>query len=120
MPHPDANDQYEKLPDPLEKSAYAATQFYRACRRAMSHFDVTRTERDEFLVLMGMRGATERLLASNERLRLQSTKILHRQFSKLRNESLAAPKRRFWHVSFLGPLINEYRPDRCGCLSAGC
>lgn len=89
----------------------AARRFHRAALRALSLWDLRAVERDELLVLMGQRGATERLVASSKKLRLRSNAVLTTLFSHVRETSAGRRKRRFWNASFLGPLINEYRPE---------
>jgi hypothetical protein len=96
--------------DPLDASSQSARKFQQAVRQALSRWDLREIERDELLVLMGDRGASERLLASNKRLRLKSTAILTRLFGRLRQRSARTGGTQFWNVSFLGPLISEYHP----------
>ena len=72
---------------------------------------MTPVERDELRTLLGLTGATERFVASNMKLRVQSAEILTDLFEQLAPTMHTKPMRRFWHVSFLGPLINEYRPE---------
>lgn len=86
-------------------------KFSAAIQRGMAGYKWHGSERDEIFVLFGKRGATERLLASNIRVRRDATFILADQLHQLREKSLAIPNRTFWHVSFLGPIITEYKPE---------
>lgn len=111
MPRRAEIKKFSAPPDPLVAARYDVDTFSGAARRGLAHFSLTAVERDELLTIMGGRGATERLLASNKRLRMQSAVILVHEFSKLRCQWSCIPNRRYWNVSFLGPLINEYRPE---------
>lgn len=86
-------------------------KFHRVVMRALLQYQLRFSECDELLVLMGERGATEKLLASNKTLRRQADRIMVDLFGKLRIASLSVPTRRFWHVSFIGPHVNEYGPQ---------
>lgn len=86
-----------------------AAEWRRQIRHALRHFQLRPSERQELAALTS--GLTERTLASNTKLRVQSTKILIDRFSALARAGARTPHRRYWHVNFLGPLINEYRPE---------
>lgn len=97
--------------DPVERASAEVRLFLRPVRKVLRRFKLRPVERDELSVLMGARAASERLVASNGRLRVQATAILLRQFADLRRDSRKAPTRTFGHYSFLGPIVNEYRPE---------
>lgn len=99
---------YEK---PLERARAELRGFQVPVRAALRSFHLNSAERDELTVLMGTRAATQRLVASNGRLRLQATAILIREFAELRRRSLRVHHRKFRHYSFIGPIVNEYRSE---------
>ena len=105
------NSNIEHPRDAEAAALKASAAMYRAARRAVAPFRLNPTERDELLTLLGLKGATERLVASNSRLRIHSTKTLVDMFYNLVKAGAKVVDRRYWHVSFLGPLINEYRPE---------
>ena len=86
-------------------------KFSAAIQRGLTSYDWWGSQRDEILVLFGKRGATQRLIASNLPLRLDATYIMADQLHQLREASVAILERSFWHVSFLGPIITEYKPE---------
>lgn len=88
----------------------ALKRFRDSVRSELRTYDLSIHERDELLTMLGVREATEKLLASNCRLRRRADDILCDLFGHLRQASLQVPNRTFWHGSFLGPLINEYQP----------
>ena len=105
------NPEIEYSLDPNAASLEVSVAMCRAARRALAGYRLNPVERAELLTVLGLKGATERLVASNSRLRVQSTKTLVDMFSKLVKAGAKVADRRYWHVSFLGPLINEYRPE---------
>ena len=87
-----------------------ADNFHAPCLRVLRTYVLRGFEREELLAVLGERGATERLLASNKRIRIRSGELLVEQFAKLRVASETLQNRTFFHFSFLGPIITEYRP----------
>lgn len=77
---------------------------------AYSRFEFRGYERDELECVLGFKAATEKLLASNLKLRVAASETLAALFGQLREDSLAIPGRRFCFGSFLGPLVNERSP----------
>ena len=80
-------------------------------KHAYSTWDFRGYERDELDCVLGFKAATERLLASNLKLRVKACDIMSSLFGKLRKEGKTVPRRSFCFGSFLGPLVNEYRPE---------
>jgi hypothetical protein len=84
--------------------------FHNACNGALRAYKLRGAEKSELQAILGEAGATERLLTANRRVRRAATYILAGLLRDHRLASFAFPKRRHWHVSFLGPLVNEYEP----------
>lgn len=97
--------------DVHQKTIQTSRGFQKACRKALSAFALRAQEADEVKVLFGERGSTERLLASNMKLRNIATFILADLFAQHCEASLAVPQRQHWHLSFLGPLVLERHPQ---------
>jgi hypothetical protein len=85
--------------------------FNASVRRALRRFTLKPSERDEFAALAGDRAATERLVASNRRLRKKATLLLMEEFASLRADPDLSMRRSFRHYSFLGPVVNEYQTE---------
>lgn len=101
-----------RLPyDPPGTTRELAQKLKAKLRHAYSTWEFRGFERDELDCLLGFKAATERLLASNLKLRLEACDILSDLFGKLRKESKPVVSRRFWFGSFLGSLVTEYRPE---------
>src|SRR4051812_32289322 len=97
--------------EPRAAAREASAHITRAARRAVGRFEsLNVAERNELMALLGLRGATEDLVASNCRLRVRSTHVLVELLESLISNGKHRCGRRYWHVSFLGPAINEYRP----------
>lgn len=99
------------LNDPVAKSKQQCGVYKTALIKGYSRWDLKRSEKAELECVLGFKSATEPLLASNLRLRHAAVEILAPLIAELRMESLGVPSRRFWHGSFLGPLVNEREPD---------
>lgn len=90
--------------DPFAQAKADSRRFHTAARRELDRYVLRGFERDELLTALGYRGATERLLASNKRVRKRAAEILVGEFADLRQLSVSRPELRFWHFSFLGPM----------------
>lgn len=97
--------------DPIAQAAADNRRFHASAKRELDRYRLRGSEQDELLTASGYRAATERLLASNKRLRKRATELLIAEFGLLRLRSLTTPQVRFWHFSFLGPIITEYKPQ---------
>lgn len=95
----------------IEKLTASTRKWNLAILSRLSDLKLRGAERLELLTATGARGATERLLASNIQLRRTAIFILADQLFRLRERSVHIPGRRFWHASFLGPLVSEYTPQ---------
>lgn len=102
------------LEDPVTKSQSQCSLFKAALMKAYSKWEMTRTEKYELECVLGFKSATQPLLASNLKLRHAGIEILAPLITELRIASLDVPHRRFWHGSFLGPMINEREPHLDG------
>ena len=99
----------------VTQQVFDATQasirsFHIACNAALRTYKLRGDEKSELQAILGEAGATERLLTANRSVRRAATYILAGLLRDHRLASFAFPKRRHWHVSFLGPLVNEYEP----------
>lgn len=99
------------LQQQVEKLEGQCRRWKTALRKAYGHWLFLGYERDELECLLGFKAATEKLLASNLRLRVAASEILSQLLGELRENSLSMSARGFCYGSFLGPLVNERTPE---------
>jgi hypothetical protein len=96
--------------DPVEAADVDIKELYKSALSALQRFRFRGFEREELLTVLGCRSATERLLASNKRLRRAAAHILIDEFSRLKRQYQRGERATFWHFSFIGPVVTEYQP----------